>query len=314
LIQCIEGAKITYSAYGHKDVATIIFFDGNGSVVDYVAYAPTGSEIIGTLSGTVTVPEGAKTFRCCTFYLNLKAYFFKYITNDNLVDTLEYLDNKTAGSTSPWKNKTIDCLGDSITYGAGLSNPTAERWSTILSELTGATCNNYGVSGSKVSEISGDAVQSFVERYSSMDDADLVIIFGGTNDYWHAATEVGTLGNLDTSTFIGALSTIFVNLVAKSPITQIVFVFPYQQYYSGSSTRADKGHGTFKAFRDAAKSVCEFYSVPMLDLFSDSGFDVIDSEVQRTALTSDGLHANKYGQIYLAKRIKAFIDRINCIL
>lgn len=314
LIACSEGESVNYDAYGQTTVATLLFTDDNNNVVDYVVYTPTGTEIIGRLTGTKIVPQGAKYMRCCSFYPNLTNYYFNYNADDNLPKTLKYLDDKTSGNISPWQNKKINCLGDSITYGALLDNPTTERWTTKLQELTGAIVNNYGVSGSKVSDITGDDVPSFVDRYENMNDADLVIIFGGTNDYWHAATDIGTTGSMDVSTFIGALNTIISDLVAKTPITQLVYIFPYQQYFGGSNSRVDKGHGTLEEFRDAAKKVCEYYSVPFLDLFKNAGFDVIDSEVQRLALMADGLHPNKYGHTYLAKRIKNFIDKIEPIL
>ena len=309
------GQRIDYYCYGQQGVATVIFFDTNDNVLSYVTYEPTESEITGIVQGTVYAPDKVSYFRICTFILYLKDWHAEAYDGVNLPDTLRLLANKTSSSqSSPWKGKTINCLGDSITYGAGLTSNVTERWTTLLAEATGATVNNYGVSGSKVSDIDGDSIASFIDRYQSMSDSDLVIIFGGTNDYWHGVTDIGTMGSTDVSTFCGALSTIFANLLAKDPITQVVYVFPYQQYFNGSNSRTDKGHGTLKDFRNASKEICEYYSVPMLDLYSTSGFDVIDSTVQRDALMSDGLHPNADGHKYLAKRIQKFIDDINAFI
>ena len=196
---------------------------------------------------------------------------------------------------SKWTGHTINALGDSITYGHGLPDREAQRWTTLLATKTGATVNNYGVSSSKISDISGDSTPSFVDRVSTLPTADLNIIFGGTNDYWHAATEIGNVDSSDVSTFCGGLNYVLNYLQTNNPTGRLLFVFPMHQKYGGNTDAHDFGYGTFDDFREAAKQVCIRNGVPMLDLYSDSGISSMVT-AQMSAYTSDGIHLNPAGQ------------------
>lgn len=196
---------------------------------------------------------------------------------------------------SKWNGHTINALGDSITYGYGLPDREAQRWTTLLSEKTGATVRNYGVSSSKISDITGDTTPSFVDRVSSLPTADLNIIFGGTNDYWHMLTDIGNVDSSDVSTFCGALNYVLNYFQTNNPTGRLVFVFPMHQKFNGNTDFVNFGHGTFDDFRKAAINVCSRNGVPILDLYSDSGISSMVN-AQMTAYTSDGVHLNVEGQ------------------
>jgi len=87
-----------------------------------------------------------------------------------------------AGSASAAK---IACVGDSITYGYGLSNPGSESYPAVLQELLGTshTVGNFGVSGATLLK-SGDRPYWNESRYADSDAfaPDIVIIMLGTND------------------------------------------------------------------------------------------------------------------------------------
>ena len=82
------------------------------------------------------------------------------------------------------KYHNINVLGDSITEGVGARTPD-KAYPVILSKLTGANVNNYGLSCSRITDIPVGLSNppSFIDRMYAMDKtADLVIVFGGTND------------------------------------------------------------------------------------------------------------------------------------
>lgn len=49
------------------------------------------------------------------------------------------------------KGKVINFLGDSITEGHGTSDK-AYRFTSLIQNSTGAICNNYGISGTRIAK------------------------------------------------------------------------------------------------------------------------------------------------------------------
>ena len=215
----------------------------------------------------------------------------------DVLDRLSFIS--TVAEALDWSNKTITCFGDSITAGVG---GTSGNYVTFIHDLTKATTINKGLSGSKISEISGDSISSFVERVSTLDySSDIIIIFGGTNDYWHLATDIGTFSDTATSTFYGAVKYIF-EYIQNHTNNIVLAIFPPKQYYNNKSCYTDQGHGTFEEFHDAYKKCCNYYSIPLLDLFEECTFNPLISS-HRSTYTSDGLHLNSTGYLEVAKLI-----------
>ena len=82
----------------------------------------------------------------------------------------------------------INFLGDSITEGHGASLPENFFWKRF--ERDGCICRGYGIGGTRIAEqqvpYDERMDQYFASRVDSMEkDADVVVIFGGTNDYGH---------------------------------------------------------------------------------------------------------------------------------
>lgn len=235
----------------------------------------------------------------------------KYIRLNRISADAERLGNGNylfMRSTSKWYGKTISVLGDSITYGYGLTNRDTERWTSLLANKTGATVNNYGLNSSKVSNITGDEVASFVDRRENVPDSDLIIIFGGTNDYWHHLTAAGTATSYDVANFGGALNYLFNYFQTQYPSKKVLYIFPMHQYYSGNPDSHDFGYGSFDAFREVAKGACANSGIPMLDLYATSGTNVAGNSTQRSYYTQDGVHPNATGHALLASLIYTYIE------
>lgn len=95
------------------------------------------------------------------------------------------------------KGKKIYFLGDSITEGVGASD--AEHcYVSVFGKLSGAIVKNYGISATRIACQTENLTTkepdlSFVNRVDSMDsDADVVVVFGGTNDFGHGDAKLGT--------------------------------------------------------------------------------------------------------------------------
>ena len=96
------------------------------------------------------------------------------------------------------KGKKINFLGDSITEGVGTSSK-EKMYVNIIAEKYGAICRNYGISGTEIARQIGldyENCLDFCKRYQTMDeDADIIVVYGGVNDYFHGDAPVGKLGD-----------------------------------------------------------------------------------------------------------------------
>ncbi len=213
----------------------------------------------------------------------------------------------------------INVLGDSIAEGIGASGK-EKSFPSVLAKLTGAQVNNYGVSCSRITDIVSDVSNpgSFVDRMYQMDKAaDLIIVFGGTNDFWYGDCPIGKRTDTSPNTFYGALNTMITYLQNTYPNADIVFLTPYQQSKDADETHSYKrstygnfGTGTLSEYRTAMLDRCQFYGVPVLDLYADYELNTVDN---RDALARygqylcDGVHLNDAGYNFLARKIYQFI-------
>ena len=124
------------------------------------------------------------------------------------------------------KGKRVLFLGDSITEGVGTSCEAA-RYTTVLKEKAGlAAIINHGISGTRLARqqhISQESLywdtNAFTERYSKMeDDADIVVVFGGTNDYGHGDAPFGNDDDRTIDTYCGAVHCLMQGLIEKYPV------------------------------------------------------------------------------------------------
>lgn len=97
------------------------------------------------------------------------------------------------------KGKKINFLGDSITEGAGTSCEAA-RFTCVLKDIAGLSeIRNYGIGGTRIARqqtVTNEKhdKNDYCGRFQSMDDdADIIVVFGGTNDYGHGRRTVRKL-------------------------------------------------------------------------------------------------------------------------
>ena len=86
------------------------------------------------------------------------------------------------------KGKKIAFLGDSITEGYGASGVDKTYWS-ILGQETGAEVFGYGIGGTTIAKRNVPLPEPNPNKYfgsrvdGMIEDADIIVIFGGTNDF-----------------------------------------------------------------------------------------------------------------------------------
>ncbi len=203
------------------------------------------------------------------------------------------------------KEKRIIFLGDSITAGVGAS--TAEkRYERVVGRALGCTTINHGISATRIANQKGEPMYgpSFCQRFSEMEDeADIIFVFGGTNDYGHGDAPIGAPGDKTPDTFYGACDYLFSGLIKKYPGSLIIIMTPMHR--EGECIPNNNG-AILKTYVDIIRKTAEKYSLPVLDLWKNSGVypDISES---KDAFASDGLHPNDAGHRLIAQRILGFL-------
>ena len=218
-------------------------------------------------------------------------------------------EDKTVSSINPfidiWKNKIINCLGDSLTYGdrGASQGRTSNPWPSLLNNYLPVTANNYGINGTT---LAGTGERAFVQRYTNMDNCDCVIVWGGTNDFEYNIT-LGVMGDTTTSTFYGGLDYLIKGLYTKYGMTiKIVFITPPKFYQTDNyNFTKPNSQGKYESdYVNAIKQVCDYYSIPVFDMYTESEMTpVLDDGTYRP----DKLHFSDAGYAKLAERIANFL-------
>ena len=213
------------------------------------------------------------------------------------------------------KGTKINFLGDSITEGAGTSSP--DRMFTMLIEREyGAICQNYGIGGTRIARQKTATVEKwdrdFISRVPEMDnDADIVVVFGGTNDFGHGDAPLGTMSDRTPYTFYGALHCLYTALTEKYPDVPVVILTPLHRLNEDSPKGDNKPEpvGTLKEYVNIIREVAEYYSFPVLDLYKESGLQPKVAVIQQKYIP-DGLHPNDDGNAILAHKIARFLETL----
>lgn len=205
--------------------------------------------------------------------------------------------------------KKINFLGDSITFGVGVAHP-ENRFVDRVARMAGlAAARNYGISGTRLARQkkpsdNANFDRDFCSRVAEMDpDADVIVVFGGTNDYGHGDAPIGTFDDRTPDTFYGACHTLMRSLIEKYPEAMIVFMTPLHR---ALDTHLDCKGRALSDYVDMIREVARYYALPVLDLFAVSGIQP-NVPVIREKYCPDGLHPNDAGNARIAERLVHFL-------
>lgn len=215
------------------------------------------------------------------------------------------------------KGTKINFLGDSITEGAGASAP-ENKFTMLIEREYEAICQNYGIGGTRIAKQhtpSDNPIfdNDFCSRVADMDaDADIVAVFGGTNDFGHGDAPMGSMSDRTPDTFYGALHTLYSSLIEKFPDSPIVVITPLHRL-NEDNPRGDGNKpqdiGTLKTYVGIIREVAEYYSLPLLDLYKESGLQP-KVPIINEKYFADGLHPNDEGHKVIAKKIASFLQTL----
>lgn len=209
------------------------------------------------------------------------------------------------------KGKRIAFLGDSITEGWGTSCVENRYDNVLLREAELGSTFTDGVGGTRIAYqrgASGDPRWDlyFCGRAASLDlSADVIVVFGGTNDFGHGNAPFGEDGDRTPDTFCGAVNFLMRFLRGRYPSAKVVFMTPVKRQF-GERPSPVTGH----SLRDYAAAIVragEANGVPVLDLYNVLPLDP-DRDDDRLAYTIDGLHPNDAGHRMIADALRRFLE------
>lgn len=147
-------------------------------------------------------------------------------------------------------------------------------------------------------------------------EADVIVVYGGVNDWIHGDAPFGEMSDTTPASFCGAVDFLMTLLKTEYPNAQIVFMTPAHAFFNGLS---DKTASDRPMKRADAKPLAEYirvieergkkHNIPVLNLYEKLGIDPND-EKQKSEFTADGLHFNDKGHAVLAERLAEFLKEL----
>lgn len=214
------------------------------------------------------------------------------------------------------RGKKILFLGDSITQGAGA---TAEKnvYLEVCAKKLGAKAVNFGVSGTRIAPQITPSEEAFCDEYfllraKKMDkDADLVVVFGGTNDFGHGDAPFGRIGDKDPATFCGAYDALIEYLMATYGKEKLIIVYPLRRRNetatNGDGSKAE-GSKPLAEYHDAEKAIAEKCGLKSVDFWNDG--DLNPDTPDGNENFADGLHPNDIGHRLLGEKLADALARM----
>ena len=219
----------------------------------------------------------------------------------------------------------VNFLGDSITEGTGVTDIANYRYDNRLAAMCGLEkVNNYGIGGTRLAHQIHPSEKPrydlcFCGRAYDMDTAaDMVIVYGGVNDYIHGDAPFGKMGDTTPATYCGGVYFLMKYIRETYGNKPIIFMTPARCYLRGGevddllpSAHAKKTTPgkELLAYVTVIQETAKQFDIAVLDLYRDLGLDPHDPQCYKT-YTVDGLHFNDAGHGVIAQKLKEFIESL----
>lgn len=290
-------------------IKNIAIYNSNG---ENLLLLPLNTGLINITDGTITATDIGSKNRIATVDDVTRI-------DEDIQSQKLYFDNKFL---SKWSGKKANFIGDSQTAGAN----TTMIYHQYLKIMLGlAIVRNYGINGSTI----GYGSDSMCTRSLNMDDdADLIMVLGGTNDF-NLARPLGTFYTetsgvrefrYDTGYFRSSLNILCKNLKTKYPDKTIVICTPlHRGAYQSQPTelQANSNNIYFDEYVESVKEACKIWSIPCLDLYELSGLQP-NFPANASLYFHDGsdgnavdlLHPNAVGHERMANVMSQFLNNV----
>lgn len=245
---------------------------------------------------------------------------YPYKLNQYLEFEYDYANKCVGAVPKRFEGYKVLYIGDSITE----VNYTAPcNWTKLINSwMNFESVNNQANGGCGIIAGGDNSWNTKIENITG--DYDLILIMGNMNDYSNNvfdASKLGQFGDNTTATEYGALNVFLRKVLEKFPLAKVGWITSTpRQYYSGDPDNPNpivsEGYlygknGVFEGAVKAIKDTCENYSVPVLDLYHESGFQPWKTEQKLAWMYDDGnyVHPNDDGHMIMALKIADFIKK-----
>ncbi len=179
--------------------------------------------------------------------------------------------------------KNIICVGDSITYGYGVSD--SESYPSVLARLMGENTRvlNYGVNGATGTSDNAMSYSSLsVYSLCQESEADVYVVMLGTNDahenFW------------DKEKYISSMKSMLDAFESANPNAKFYLMQPPAVFSSGISDDIIKGE-----LHDAVSELAKEYKAKLIDLYA--------LTENNESFFSDGVHPTAEGYATIAQKV-----------
>lgn len=182
----------------------------------------------------------------------------------------------------------MDCLGDSITYGYGLSGPTYPQ--NLVGLIYPAVVTNSGVNGSRTS--------AMVTKWTNELRAkgyDYVVVEGGVNDL---------VADVSLPSIEANLEYLWLDIVSSGGTPIAMTVLPWKGSAGWTQARQD----ATEILNDWIRVRAAELSVTLIDMYTILGGDGGDPAVMQSIYRqADMIHPNNAGAVRMAEEVAAEI-------
>lgn len=217
--------------------------------------------------------------------------------------------------------KIMDFLGDSITEGVGVEDCANNRYDNIIRKKCKLKAvYNYGIGGTRIAHQSKPSDKPrydlcFCGRaYDLNPQADIIVVYGGVNDYIHGDAPFGKIGDTTPATFCGSVEFLMRLLKELYPEAKKIFMTPAHMQYD---TLNDEKPSNREMKRADAKPLSDYvrviketgkdHRIPVLNLYETLPINPNIAE-HKEKYTADGLHFNDAGHKILADILIEFLQ------
>lgn len=217
-----------------------------------------------------------------------------------------------------WKGKKVLVLGDSITAGAAASSEDNVYHRRLQKMLDLGELIAYGIGGTRIASQktpSEDPLydHDFNQRADAMDaSADLVLVFGGTNDFGHGDAPLGNPEDNTVYTFYGACRCLFEKLSQRYGHDKVVILTPLHRLGEdnvfGDGSKTVRG-APLKRYVEAILETAAAMHLKVLNLWEEDELNLHIGDHQKY-FADDGLHPSDDGHKLIAEKLADYLLRL----
>ena len=299
-IELRDGCESTYcNTNGY-----IYYYDENKNYLQSIT--PQSLE---TPAGIVALPQSATKIKYIryTFVTEddaaLASYWItdqgKPYENDKLYIPSTMLEGMD--KTESWyKGKKICAYGDSVTE--------QNKWQSFVSSYFNCSFYNRGVGGTTVTQINSSTnhMSGDTRIETIPTDSDVVLVFGGHNDWSSAAINMGDIKTdalSESVSFKSAFALMLKKIQTRCPNAKIITMTPVGGRTEEESINQDKQFYIrdlcMTDFANAVKEVSAYYGIPCIDINGNSGINTLN----HTTYIADVIHPNIEGGKLIANEV-----------